>query len=81
MQSSLPEIGRTLVSVPQLGGTALMGAAATAYCIHRIAAGIPLPSGRSILSLDEKLEVGYASKKQATTRAKNTKRFAKQYGL
>lgn len=81
MQSSLPEIGRTLVSVPQLGGTALMGAAATAYCIHRIAAGIPLPSGRSILSLDEKLEVGYTSAKQKRARAKNTKRFARQYGL
>ncbi|MBP6885872.1 MAG: ThiF family adenylyltransferase [Candidatus Pacebacteria bacterium] len=81
MQSSLPEIGNTLVSVPQLGGTALMGAAATAYCVHRIAAGLPLPSGRSIISLDEKLEHGHASGAAKNRRAKNTRTFAKNLGL
>ncbi len=81
MQASLPEIGHTLVSVPQLGGTALMGAAATAYCIHRIAAGLPLPSGRSIVSLDEKLEPGFMKSKAVTKRDRNTRAFAKLFGL
>lgn len=57
MRASLPLIGSQLVSVPQIGGTALMGAAATAYCIRRIAAGLPLPSGRTIISLEEKFGI------------------------
>ena len=81
MQASVPLIGSSLVSVPQLGGTALMGAAATAYCIRRIAAGQPLPSGRTIISLDEKLEPGYATAKARAKRAKDTKAFAKRYGM
>jgi len=81
MQESLPEIGKTLVSVPQLGGTALMGAAVAAYCVRRIAAGVPLPSGRAIVSLDEKLEPRYTTTLARRIRARKTRQFAKKYGL
>lgn len=81
MQESLPEIGRTLVSVPQLGGTAMMGGTVTAFCVRRIAAGLPLPSGRAIVSLDDALVPGYTGAKAKAARDRETAAFAKRYGL
>lgn len=59
MMASVPKIGETLVSVPQLGGTALMGAAVVTYCIRKIVSGQELPSGRSHVCMDENLAPGY----------------------
>ncbi|HXV27258.1 MAG TPA: ThiF family adenylyltransferase [Candidatus Paceibacterota bacterium] len=61
MIRSLPAIGETLVSVPQLGGTALIGASAVTYLIRGIVAGDAMPSGRYHLCLDENLDPGYSS--------------------
>lgn len=69
MIGSIPSIGKTLVSVPQLGGTAMMGASAIVYCIRKILAGEELPSGRSHVCMDEKFVPGYFSKEAARERA------------
>jgi len=62
MLSSLQEIGKTVVSWPQLGGAALLNGAAVAYCVRKIVLGEPMPSGRYFLSLDHALgKVGYIS--------------------
>lgn len=61
MQESLLEIGKSLVSWPQLGGTALLNGAAVAYCVRRILNDQKLEDNRSIISLDEKLGKGYNS--------------------
>ncbi len=55
MQESLAQMGKTIVSWPQLGGAALLNGSAVAYCIRKILNGQPLESNRAIISLDEKL--------------------------
>jgi molybdopterin/thiamine biosynthesis adenylyltransferase len=55
MLSSLAELGKSLVSWPQLGGTALLNGAAAAYCARQIAIGGSLTDNRAILSLEESL--------------------------
>ncbi len=55
MQNSLLEMGKTIVSWPQLGGTALLNGSAIAYCVRKILNGQPLEKNRAIISLDEKL--------------------------
>jgi len=59
MQNSLLEMGKTLVSWPQLGGAALLNGSAVAYCVRRILNGQPVESNRAIISLDEKLDPSY----------------------
>src|SRR5258708_14595767 len=41
MQQSLLQIGKTIVSWPQLGGAALMNGSAVAYCVRKILNGQP----------------------------------------
>jgi len=55
MQESLAQMGKTVVSWPQLGGAALLNGSAVAYCIRKILNKQPLESNRAIISLDEKL--------------------------
>jgi hypothetical protein len=62
MQASLLEMGKTIVSWPQLGGAALLNGSAVAYCVRKILNGNPLESNRSIISLDQKLIPEYNSK-------------------
>lgn len=52
MWKSFREIGKTLVSWPQLGGTALLNGVAVAYCIRKIINRQPLKGNRAIISLD-----------------------------
>lgn len=54
MLDSLKEIGKSIVSWPQLGGAALLNGAAVAYCVRKIVTGELLESGRYFISLDEK---------------------------
>ena len=61
MQGSLLEMGKTIVSWPQLGGAALLNGAAVAYCVRRILNKQPIESNRSLISLDEKLIPTYGS--------------------
>ncbi|MES2135191.1 MAG: ThiF family adenylyltransferase [Patescibacteria group bacterium] len=51
-------IGSTLVSWPQLGSTALMNGSALAYVVRQIARGVPLPSGRTKIPLDNLFHIG-----------------------
>lgn len=81
MQQSLLEMGKTIVSWPQLGGAALMNGAAVAYCVRKIINGQPLESNRAILSLDEKLTPNYNSPTQRKRRAKVAATFKKIFGL
>lgn len=52
MQESLKEMGKTVVSWPQLGGAALLNGSAVAYCIRKILNKQPLEDNRAIVSLD-----------------------------
>ena len=55
MHESLAQIGKTLTSWPQLGGTAMLNGAAVAYCVRRILNNQPIVDNRAIISLDETL--------------------------
>ncbi len=55
MMESLPEIGTSLISWPQLGSAALMNGAALAYCARRILNKQPIADGRCFLSVEKEL--------------------------
>jgi hypothetical protein len=81
MQQSLLEMGKTIVSWPQLGGAALINGAAVAYCVRKIANGQPLEANRSLISLDEKLVPGYAAPEETAKRRQVAETFKKIFGL
>lgn len=81
MQESLEEMGKTIVSWPQLGAAALLNGAAIAYCVRRIVNGQELERNRSIISLDALLIPSYGSAAQKKRRAKLSKAFAQRFGL
>ena len=81
MLASLQEMGRTLVSWPQLGGAAIINGAAVAYCVRKIATGQPLEENRALISLDEKLEPGWDTRPARARRTKISAAFAKQFNL
>lgn len=81
MQESLSEIGKTLVSWPQLGGAALLNGLAIASCIRRIANGQPIISDRAFVSLDDVLIPGYTSPRTVRSRQRATRRFINRLGL
>jgi hypothetical protein len=55
-KDSLKEVGRTLAGVPQLGTDAWLGGAAVALAVRKIAADLPLKSGKYIVNLDGSLK-------------------------
>jgi hypothetical protein len=61
MFESLAEVGKTLPSWPQLGGAAALAGVSLAYAIRRILLGEPLREGRTLISLEEKLDADYGS--------------------
>ena len=81
MQQSLVEMGKTIVSWPQLGGAALINAAAVAFCVRKILNGHPLEMNRALVSLDEKFVPGHNSVEAANLRKKISEDFAKGFGL
>lgn len=81
MLGSLREMGKTLVSWPQLGGAAILNGAAVAYCVRKIVTGQALERNRALISLDEKLEPGYSAPSARARRAKISAAFAKQFNL
>lgn len=52
MKKSLGEIGKSIVSWPQLGGTAMLNGGATAYVIRQIIYGENIQSGRIMIPVD-----------------------------
>ena len=81
MQQSLLEMGKTIVSWPQLGGAALLNGAAVAYCVRKILNGQPLESVRAPLVMDALLDPTYNTNEQIERRNKITEGFKKMYGL
>lgn len=81
MRKSLLELGKTIVSWPQLGGAAMLSGAAVAYCVRKILNGDPVIDDRNIISLDEKLQPGYDSPAARNARAKTANEFRKIFGL
>ncbi|PJE75558.1 hypothetical protein COV04_03970 [Candidatus Uhrbacteria bacterium CG10_big_fil_rev_8_21_14_0_10_48_11] len=81
MQESLLEMGKTIVSWPQLGGAALLNGAAVAYAVRKIITGQPLEDNRALISLDEKLIPTYNSKEEIEKRARVAATFRNIFGL
>lgn len=81
MQQSLTQMGKTIVSWPQLGGAALVNGAAVAYCVRKILNGQPLEANRALISLDEKLIPDYNTPEAVALRQKVSEDFAKGFGL
>jgi hypothetical protein len=81
MQSSLLEMGKTIVSWPQLGGAALLNGVGVAYCARKILNREKLESNRAILSLDEKLDPEYMKEISVAKRSASSEKFAKMFGL
>lgn len=81
MQESLMEMGKTIVSWPQLGNTALLNGSIVAYLIRRIVNGQEVIDDREIISLDEKLVPSYYSKEEKNKRRRSADYFKKIFGL
>ena len=81
MQESLKEMGKTIVSWPQLGIAAMLNGAAVAYCVRKILNGEPLENNRALISLDEKLVPDYNSAEAQEYRKQLAETFAKGFGL
>lgn len=81
MQQSLLEMGKTIVSWPQLGGAALLNGSAVAYCVRKILNKQPLEDNRAIISLDEKLIPSYNHPSEIEKRNKISEDFKKIFGL
>jgi len=81
MQASLLEMGKTIVSWPQLGGAAWINGAAVAYCVRKILNGQPLEADRALISLDEKLVPEYHSPAAVQERKDIADSFKKMFGL
>lgn len=81
MQESLLQMGKTIVSWPQLGNAALLNGAAVAYCVRKILNGQPVERERALLSMDEKLTPGYDSPREKKRRAEGARKFKKIFGL
>ena len=81
MQESLLEMGKTIVSWPQLGGAALLNGAAVAYCVRKILNGQPIENNRALVSLDEKLTPTYFDQEEIKKREEASNSFKEIFGL
>ncbi len=81
MQESLLEMGKTIVSWPQLGGAALINGAAVAYCVRKIVNGQPLEHNRALVALDEKLIPNYYEETEIAKRVSASTAFKTIFGL
>ncbi len=81
MQESLLEMGKTIVSWPQLGGAALINGAAVAYCVRKILNGQLLENNRALISLDEHLVPNYSEPEEIRKRTEAADTFRKIFGL
>lgn len=81
MQESLLEMGKTIVSWPQLGGAALLNGAAVAYCVRRIVNGQEVQHNRATISFDEIFVPSYASAGELAKRKATADSFREQFKL
>ncbi len=75
MKESLLQIGKTLTTWPQLGGTAMMAGAAVAYLVKRLALDEPLASGKYEINLDRIFTPGYDEPLAQSKRDAHTQDF------
>lgn len=75
MLNSLMGLGKTIVSWPQLGGTAMLNGAAVAYCVRSIACNLPLEDNRGIVSMEEIFQKNFSTKGEKENKAKAIKTF------
>ncbi len=81
MQQSLLEMGKTIVSWPQLGGAALLNGSAVAYCVRKILNNESIESNRALVSLDEKLIPNYNSPEEIKKRREISDNFKQMFNL
>jgi len=81
MQSSLLEIGKTIVSWPQLGGAAILNGAAVAYAVRKILNKQPIESDRALINVDSLLDPNYHTEAEVTKRIELTEQFKKMFGI
>ncbi len=79
--SSFLQIGKTVVSWPQLGGAALLNGCAIAYCVRKILNKQPLESNRALISMDEMLDPNYNKPEEVQRRSNAAAEFRKVFGL
>jgi hypothetical protein len=81
MQDSLLEMGKTIVSWPQLGGAAIINGIAIAYCIRKIANNQPLINNRALINLDEHFIPDYHGEDETKKRQIAGETFKKIFNL
>ena len=81
MQSSLLQIGKTIVSWPQLGGAAMLNGSAVALSERMVATKTNFTRNRALISLDEKLVPNYNTSPSKKKRKKIANSFRKIFGL
>ena len=81
MQASLLEMGKKIVSWPQLGGAAMLNGVAIAYCVRKILNGQSVVADRSLISVDALLDPEFDSETQRAERANSSAAFKKLFGL
>lgn len=75
MQDSLAGLGKVIPSVPQLGTSASIAGSAMSFAVRKMAARMPMPSGRYTIGLEEKLVPGYDDAGEVARRKKKTDEF------
>lgn len=75
LDSIVGVISKTLAGVPQLGSTASIAGAAVSLATRHIAVKLPMPSGRYLISLDEKLIPDFFGAPETIKREKSLKNF------
>ncbi len=81
MQQSLLEMGKTIVSWPQLGGAALLNGIAVAYCVKKILNNQDVIDNRALLIMDKDLSPSYNSPEEQKRREETSVTFKKMFGL
>ena len=81
VRESMPEIGKSLVSWPQLGGAALLNGSAVAYTVRKILNNQPVEENRALISLDEKLVPNYNSPEEKKGRGESIDKFKGIFGF
>lgn len=74
-KASFMEIGKTIVSWPQLGGAAQLNGSGVAYAVRKIITGEPLTEKRAIISFDEKFIPHYSTHLRHEQKNKIYKKF------
>jgi molybdopterin/thiamine biosynthesis adenylyltransferase len=81
MRASMLEVGKSIVSWPQLGGAALLNGCAVAYCVRAVVCGQPVTMDRALISLDKILSQAESSLAEQEADAQEAREFAKALGI